>query len=456
MIPESPIALVGIVLQWSSCLLLLLLCYRLGRIDMHRRMLWTWTAAWAAEAVSITGFTIQAVAALAGHPIDGTRSLRWLDGVYVPGTLLFIALVGLGVAQTVGRRISLAAERTAVLTAIAVGILATLLDAEILTGMLLIVTIATVFLGGPVLIVTADRRARGRRLLVPVAMAFFGIVALTYQLIRYFGGSLDPFGDFSYVILTASGYAHALTSAIVGAAVIVLITEDGLRARRYADEERLHELATSEAQRVTLIESVGEVIVAEWRRGEAEGPLHEQRIEDVVVAESQWIRPSPIVDDPVALRAPAIFPRTATLPRPIRRDGRMSQALLVDDESAARSTLARIFRRGGWAVREAATGAEALSWLLGVDTPAAPAVVVCSFRMPGIGGRELYAHLQQERPEFLRRLIFVANDSDDSPALEFSRATECHLIHKPITVEEVARAVEQVTRGAMSDARTPE
>ena len=450
MIPESPIALVGIVLQWSSCLLLLLLCYHLGRIDMHRRMLWTWTAAWAAEAVSITGFTIQAVAALAGHPIDGTRSLRWLDGAYVPGTLLFIALVGIGVARTIGRRTSLRAERTAVLTAIAVGMLATLIDAEILTGTLLIVAIVTVFLGGPVLIIATERRLRGRRLLVPVAMAFFGVVALTYQLIRYFGGALDPSGDFSNVILLASGYAHALASMIVGAAVIILITEDGLRARRYADEERLHELATSEAQHGTIIESVGEVIVAEWRGDEVEGLLHEQRVEDVVVAEAQRIRPSPNVEDPVALRAPAIFPRTATLPRPIRRDGRTSQALLVDDESAARSTLARIFQRGGWAVREAATGAEALSWLLGVDTPDAPAVVVCSFRMPGIGGRELYAHLQQERPEFLRCLIFVADDSDDSPALEFSRATECQLVHKPITVEEVARAVEQVTRGTMS------
>ena len=119
-------------------------------------------------------------------------------------------------------------------------------------------------------------------------------------------------------------------------------------------------------------------------------------------------------------------------------------ALLIDDEAPVRSTLARIFQRGGWAVREAATGAEALSWLLGVDAREAPAVVLCDLKMPGLGGRELYAHLQDQRPEFLQRLIFATDDADEASVAEFIHATGCQLIHKPGSVEEVARAVERV------------
>jgi CheY-like chemotaxis protein len=452
MILKSPLALVGVVMQWGSCVLLLLLCYRLGRIDTHRRMLWTWMAAWAAEAASVTGFTIQAAAALAGHPIDGIRALQWFDAVYAPATLLFLVLVRLSVSQVVGRRMSIVAERGAVVAAIAAGILVTLVGRDILTGALLVIVTATIVVGSVVLIMASERRLRSRRFLLIAAIAFFGVVALTYQSIRYFGGVLDPFGDFADVVLPSSGYAHTLASAILGAAVIVLITEDGVRARQHAEEKRLRELDASAARLVVITESVGDVIVAERWRDAAEREVRDQQIAAVVVAEARTARPRPMIEGPVALRAPDMLPRTATLPRPIRHpDGRMSEALLVDDESAARSTLARIFHRGGWAIREAATGAEALNWLLGVDTRDAPAVVLCSFRMPGIGGRELYAHLQQERPEFLHRLVFVANDADNSPALEFSRAAECQLVHKPITVEEVARAVEHVTRGAMSD-----
>ena len=118
--------------------------------------------------------------------------------------------------------------------------------------------------------------------------------------------------------------------------------------------------------------------------------------------------------------------------------------MLIDDEAPARSTLARIFQRGGWAVREAATGAEALNWLVGVGPQEAPAVIICNFKMPGLGGRQFHAHLQQHRPEFLPRLLFVTDGPDESTA-EFIRATRCQMIRKPGTVEDVARAVEQVT-----------
>jgi CheY-like chemotaxis protein len=157
------------------------------------------------------------------------------------------------------------------------------------------------------------------------------------------------------------------------------------------------------------------------------------------------VRSRDVIDDRTPVRGRPVSPRTATLPPPGRHpDGSTSLALLIDDEAPARATLARIFQRGGWAVREAATGAEALNWLVGIPSQEAPGVIVCSFKMPGLGGRQFHAHLQQHRPEFLQRVIFVT-DGMDQPTADFIRAAGCQVIRKPGTVEDVARAVEQVT-----------
>ena len=446
MILESPVALVGIVLQWSTCLLLLLLFFRLGQVGTHRRMLWTWAVVWGGQLVATTGFTVQAIAALSGRPFADARSLQWLDGIYVPGTLLFLALLALGAAQATGRHVSFALERAAILAAIGVGLLAVLVDQAALTGILLVVITAMVGFVGGVRILGAERRLDARRFLLPAAMALLGVVMITYQLVRHFGVSLDPFGDFTSTILTASGYTGAVAAAILGAAVVVHVAEDSFRARRYLQQERIRELASSQALLVASRRTADRAGETERWMAEAGPDLEPASIAEVIAVAVELPRPAPTVADaPTPLRAPALVSRTETLPRPARRaDGSTSEALLVDDEAASRSTLARIFQRGGWNVREAATGAEALSWLLGVDPRESPAVILCELKLPGLGGRELYQHLQEQRPEFLERLIFITDDVDGSTA-EFIRASECPVIHKPVTVEEVARAVERVS-----------
>ena len=442
---ENPFAVLGIILQWISSLMLVLLFYRLGQTGTHRRLLWIWAAAWGGQLVSLTGFTLNAVATIAGRPFAEIQSLRWLDGVYyVPGTMLFMVLTGIGVAQAVGRRLPAAVERIGVLAAIAVGLVAVLLGDRVLTGALLVAVTTTIALGTLVRIFASERRRRNRRLLLPGAVLLLGAVMVTYQLIRYFGATLDPLGDFANIMHNLSGYVGALASALLGSAIIVMVTEDSVRTQQYTRLEQLRVVAAVStrpaAEGNAALHSPADQFVTDARDGYQAPP-----VDAVAIILGSPARFRTAAEDSVPFRVPPLSTRTATLPQPVRYpDGSVSLALLIDDEAPARSTLARIFQRGGWAVREAASGAEALNWLAGVDAQEAPAVIVCNFKVPGMSGRQFHAHLQLHRPEFLQRLIFVTDGLDEATA-DFIRAAQCQLIRQPATVEDVARAVEQVT-----------
>lgn len=162
------------------------------------------------------------------------------------------------------------------------------------------------------------------------------------------------------------------------------------------------------------------------------------------------------LDTAPAIRAPAsgVAPRAAILPPPVRLDGdRLAEVLLIDDEGAVRATLARVFQRGGWPVREAASGEEGLAWLLDAADTDLPSLIVCDFKMPGMGGREVYNHLLARRPQVLDRLLFVTGDVVESTTAAFIVETGCEVVEKPFTVAEIARAVERVLQRTRSEKR---
>src|SRR5512137_1269991 len=69
--------------------------------------------------------------------------------------------------------------------------------------------------------------------------------------------------------------------------------------------------------------------------------------------------------------------------------------LIVDDDRANLETLARIFAKEGWAVAQAASGAEALE----VVRRDRPDVVVTDLMMPGMGGEELLRAVKAIAPQ---------------------------------------------------------
>jgi CheY-like chemotaxis protein len=84
--------------------------------------------------------------------------------------------------------------------------------------------------------------------------------------------------------------------------------------------------------------------------------------------------------------------------------------LLVDDESAVRSALRKIFERGGLTVREAYSGRDALEVL--ADDPDI-AAVVSDFIMPELDGLDFYDALVARSPHLRNRVVFLTGAARD-------------------------------------------
>lgn len=88
----------------------------------------------------------------------------------------------------------------------------------------------------------------------------------------------------------------------------------------------------------------------------------------------------------------------------------MPTILLVDDESAVRSALRKIFERGGLTVREADSGRDALEVV--ADDPAI-AAVVSDFIMPELDGIDFYDALVARSPHLRNRVVFLTGAARD-------------------------------------------
>jgi CheY-like chemotaxis protein len=88
----------------------------------------------------------------------------------------------------------------------------------------------------------------------------------------------------------------------------------------------------------------------------------------------------------------------------------MPTVLLVDDESAVRRALRKIFENGGLTVREAESGRDALE---AIATDPAIAAVVSDFLMPEINGLDFYDALVSVAPHLKRRVVFLTGAARD-------------------------------------------
>ncbi|MGH7528198.1 MAG: response regulator [Gemmatimonadales bacterium] len=88
----------------------------------------------------------------------------------------------------------------------------------------------------------------------------------------------------------------------------------------------------------------------------------------------------------------------------------MTKVLLVDDESAFRSALRRIFERAGLQVQEADSGRGALD-LIQADPDIA--VVVSDFIMPEGNGLVFYDELVSRAPHLRDRVVFLTGAARD-------------------------------------------
>ena len=122
------------------------------------------------------------------------------------------------------------------------------------------------------------------------------------------------------------------------------------------------------------------------------------------------------------------------------RDHVPSPILLIEDEPSVTAFLRAALERRGYAVEDAASGAEGLERLNHGNYTG----VISDIRMPGsVNGAEVHAWIQRHRPELCARIILISGDTanSDTQALLAQSGTPC--IEKPFRVHQLLTVVEK-------------
>ncbi len=117
--------------------------------------------------------------------------------------------------------------------------------------------------------------------------------------------------------------------------------------------------------------------------------------------------------------------------------------LLVEDQPDVRTVAARGLRKHGYRVLLATSGKEALS--VAEAHPGAIHIVVTDVVMPGMGGRELAAHLRVRHPEI--PVLFMTGYADDEILRDEMSQGDVVVLPKPFAGLDLARRVRQILDG---------
>ena len=127
--------------------------------------------------------------------------------------------------------------------------------------------------------------------------------------------------------------------------------------------------------------------------------------------------------------------------------------LLVEDEPAITTALARLLDRWGFDVVAARTAVEA--WAVLAGTPAD--LLIVDYKLPDVRGNDLYVQLVHEYPRLERRTLFITGDLAE-PSLQAIEATHCPYLLKPfelgILVHELRALLDPLDQPASSERRT--
>ena len=116
--------------------------------------------------------------------------------------------------------------------------------------------------------------------------------------------------------------------------------------------------------------------------------------------------------------------------------------LIVEDEEGVRRPMARFLTRRGAEVEEAADGVDGLGRL----RARAPDVILVDLRMPRMGGIELYAELEQERPELAARVLFLSGDVSQLAEPGNTPVPRERVLVKPVELAELERRIAAFVR----------
>jgi CheY-like chemotaxis protein len=114
--------------------------------------------------------------------------------------------------------------------------------------------------------------------------------------------------------------------------------------------------------------------------------------------------------------------------------------LVIEDEPSVIAFLRAALERKGYAVVNAASGAEGLEQL----SKGRYAGVISDIRMPGsVNGAEVHAWIQKNRPELRSRIILISGDTANSDTQTFLAQSGTPCIEKPFRVQQLISTVER-------------
>lgn len=115
----------------------------------------------------------------------------------------------------------------------------------------------------------------------------------------------------------------------------------------------------------------------------------------------------------------------------------MTGLLVVDDDPVLRSLLTRAFARRGFSVREAGSLAAAR----GAIAEAAPDLAVVDLKLPDGSGLDVVASLKAASAA--TRIVVLTGYASIATAVEAVKLGAVNYLAKPVTVDEILRALEQ-------------
>lgn len=147
------------------------------------------------------------------------------------------------------------------------------------------------------------------------------------------------------------------------------------------------------------------------------------------------IPPAPPAATPPAAQAASPSPGAAPGPRAASLAG--IRVLIVDDEEGVRRPMARFLKRRGAEVEEAVDGVDGLARLR-----VQPAdVILADLRMPRMSGTELFAQLEEERPELAARVLFLSGDVSQLAEPGNTPVARERVLVKPVELAELERRI---------------
>lgn len=145
------------------------------------------------------------------------------------------------------------------------------------------------------------------------------------------------------------------------------------------------------------------------------------------------------------------FPEAQNMPMPKESQQAVSsqlpphglRILVVDDETAMLELLEAVFKNSGSWLDVANNGQDAVRFM----TSGRYDVILSDICMPGLGGKEIYEWMSQNRPDLLPRTAFFTGDAISQDTQTFlKRANRPHLL-KPFRIAELLRLVRELASG---------